>query len=134
MFRVHKRQHEALGEKSFVDRLEADMCEELLGRPSSLEERARLPFREMIKHGVAVARTYGLVTQRDLALFVRNMVTINPEFHLQPHIHAILKDPSLEPPERREKLLMDVSDEEWDEAAKMTPSDPYWARVLPPVP
>jgi hypothetical protein len=133
MFRVHKKQHDALGEKSFVDRLEADLCEEVLGRPASREERARLPFREMILHGVAVARGYGLETQRDLALFVRNMVTINPEFHLQPHIHAILQDPALEPPERREKLLMDVSDEEWDQAARMTVPDAYWSRVLPAV-
>jgi hypothetical protein len=133
MFRVHKKQHQALADKAFVDKLEADMAEDMLGRPASLEERARLPLREMIEHGISVARGYGLITQRDLAFFVLNMVTINPEFHLQPHIQAILRDRSLDPPERRDKMLMDVSDEEWDQAAKMTGSDAYWARVLPPV-
>jgi hypothetical protein len=133
MFRIRTPQRRSLGDKDFIDRLEESIAEDTLGRKVSAEERARLPIREMIEHGVEVARGYGLATQRDLALFVLNMLTINPEFHRQPRIHAILKDPALSPPERRERLLADVSDEEWDEAAKMTDPDRYWARVLPPV-
>ena len=96
------------------------------------EERARLPVRAMVEHGVGVARaTYGLETERDLMLFVLNMITINPEFHLQPRIHAILKDDELPRPVRREKLLTDVSDAEWEQAATMTNHDQYWSRVLP---
>jgi hypothetical protein len=133
MLKIRKPQHQSLSDKGFIDRLEASIAEDIFGRKVSGEERMRLPIREMVEHGVGVARGYGLVTERDLALFVLNMLTINPEFHRQPRIHGILKDSSLEPPERREKLLTDVSDEEWDEAGKMTDADRYWARVLPPV-
>lgn len=133
MLKIRKPQHQSLSDKDFIDRLEASIAEDIFGRKVSGDERTRLPIREMVEHGVLVARGYDLVTERDLALFVLNMITINPEFHRQPRIHAILKDPSLEPAERREKLLSDVSDEEWDEAGAMTDPDRYWARVLPPV-
>lgn len=131
MLRIRRQQHQSLADKDFLDRLEASVAEDALGRKVSAEERARLPFREMIEHGVEVARGFGLVTERDLTLFVLNMISINPEFHRQPHIRAILEDEALAPPTRREKLLMDVSDEEWEEAAKMTDPDRYWSRVLP---
>lgn len=131
MLRIRRQQHQSLADKDFLDRLEASVAEDALGRKVSAEERARLPFREMIEHGVEVARGYGLETERDLTLFVLNMISINPEFHRQPRIRAILEDRSLPPPARREKLLMDVSDDEWQEAAKMTDPDRYWSRVLP---
>lgn len=131
MFRVQPHQHRSLGDQDFFDRLEVFIAEDAFGRKVSAEERARLPFRAMIEHGVEVARSYGLETERDLSLFVLNMITINPEFHRQPRIHALLRDPALAPPERREKLLKDVSDEDWSEAATMTDPDRYWSRVLP---
>ncbi len=92
-----------------------------------------MPFRAMAEHGVEVARGYDLVTERDLTFFVLNMLTINPEFHRQPHIHGILRDSALSPPERRQRMLAEVSDAEWEEAAAMTDPDRYWSRVLPPV-
>jgi len=133
MLRIGQQQHRSLGDKDFIDRLENSIAEDTFGRKVSAEERARLPLRAMIAHGVEVARGYGLETERDLALFVLNMLTINPEFHRQPRIRALLEDPALSPPDRREKLLTDVSDEEWNEAAEMTDPDRYWSRVLPPV-
>ncbi|AKT42886.1 hypothetical protein [Chondromyces crocatus] len=132
MLRIRREQHDALGDKDFLDRLEVLVAEALFHRKVSAAERARLPLRAMCEHGVGVARGYGLETERDLTVFVLNMITINPEFHRQPHIHDILRDPSLSPPDRREKLLMDVSDEAWDEAARMTDADRYWTRVLSP--
>jgi hypothetical protein len=131
MLRIRKKQHEALADKAFIDRLEEYVAEDTFGRKVSAEERARLPIRGMVAHGIEVARGYGLRTERDLMLFVLNMITINPEFHRQRHIHEILQDASLSPPDRREKMLSDVSDEEWEEAARMTNADRYWSRVLP---
>lgn len=131
MLRVRKEQRQSLGDKGFIDKLEASIAEDTLGRQVTEEERARLPLREMIEHGVSVARGYGLETERDLTLFVLNMLTINPEFHKQPRIRGILLDQSLTPPARREKLLVEVSDEEWEEAARMADADRYWSRVLP---
>ena len=85
----------------------------------------------MIEHGIGVARSYGFETQRDLMLFVLNMITINPEWHRQPKIQAILQDKSLTPPARREKLLTEVSEDEWEQAGEMVDEDEYWTRVLP---
>ena len=48
----------------------------------------------------------------------------------QPRIHGILTDKALARPERRERLLTDVSDGEWEQAAQMTDADDYWLRVL----
>lgn len=130
MFRIRKEQHRSLGDKDFLDRLEAMVAEDMLGRRVSAEELARRPLREMIEHGVEVARGYGLATERDLGAFVLNMLTINPEFHRQPRIQGILRDEALSPEARREKLLAEVSDEEWDEAAEMTDPDRYWSGVV----
>ncbi len=131
MFRIRERQQDALADKAFIDRAEEHIAESLLDRRTTAEERARLPIRAMVVHGIEVARGYGLSTQRDLLLFVLNMVTINPDWHRQPHIQRILQDGSLTPPERREKLLTDVSDDEWEEAAAMTDANRYWADALP---
>jgi hypothetical protein len=131
MFKVRKKQHDAVALKGFVDRVEGYMADDILMRRTTAEERARLPLRAMIEHGIGVAQGYGFETERDLMLFVLNMIDINPEFHRQPHIHEIIEDKSLEGAERREKLLTAVSDEEWEEAARMTDPDRYWSRVLP---
>ena len=132
MLRIRKPQQTALGDKDFIERLEGLLAEDFYGRRVTPEERARLPFREMIEHGITVARGYGMKTERDLAAFVLHMVRINPEFHLQPKIRAILDDTSLEPSQRREKLLTGVSTADWDAAARMTDADDYWDRALPP--
>lgn len=131
MFRVKSRNQRPFADGDFIDRLEELLAEDFYGRKVTPEERSRVPFREMIEHGVDVGRGYGLKTERDLAGFVLNMVRINPEFHRQPRINSILRDTALSAPERREKLLTDVSDDEWEEAARMTDADDYWDRVLP---
>jgi hypothetical protein len=131
MFKVTPRNQRPLADEGFVARLEELLAENFYGRVPTPEERARVPFRGMIEHGMEVARSYGLKTERDLAGFVLNMVRINPEFHLQPKINAILRDGALKPAERRDKLLSGVSDDEWEEAARMTDDDAYWDRVLP---
>jgi hypothetical protein len=131
MFKVHQKQEDAVAERAFVDKVEEYLAEDLLERRVSAEERARLPIRAMIEHAIVVARGYGLETQRDLMLFALNMITVNPEWHRQPKIQAILTDAGLTPPARREKLLTDVSYDEWEEAGRMVDTDAYWSRVLP---
>jgi hypothetical protein len=131
MLKIHREQETLVAEKAFVDKVEGFIAEDLLRRRVSAEEKARLPLRAMIEHALVVARGYGWETQRDLMLFALNMITINPGWHRQPHIQAILQDKGLTPPARREKLLVEVSEEEWDEAGAMVDEDEYWTRALP---
>ncbi len=131
MFRVRKPQKETLGDADFIGRLEDLLAEDFFGRRVTPDEKGRVPFRDMIRHGIEVARGFGFRTERDLASFILHMVRINPEFHLQPTIRSILQDTSLDPAVRREKLLTDVTDADWDAAAKMTDADDYWDRHLP---
>jgi hypothetical protein len=130
MFRIRKAQHDAMAMKLFIDRMEGYILERWFGRQVLGEERAGLPMRAVIQHGVDVAQGYGLETERDLMLFVLNMINVNPEFHRQPHVHAILEEASVTGPEWRERLLTEVSDAEWEQAAVMTNADDYWTRVL----
>lgn len=131
MFRVKKPQKEALGDADFLGRLEELLAEDFYGRRVTPEEKRRVPFREMANHGLEVARGFGFRTERDLATFVLHMVRINPEFHKQPKIRSILEDTALAPAVRREKLLTDVTGDEWEAAAKMGDADDYWDRHLP---
>lgn len=131
MFRVRKPQKEALGDADFIGRVEELLAEDFYGRRVTPAEKSRVPFREMVVHGIEVARRFGFRTERDLASFVLHMVRINPEFHRQTAIRAILDDTALEPAVRREKLLTDVSNDDWEAAAKMTDADDYWDRNLP---
>ena len=131
MFRVKKPQKEALGDADFLGRLEELLAEDFYGRRVTPEEKRRVPFREMSAHGLEVARSYGFRTERDLATFVLHMIRIHPEFHRQPKIHSILQDTDLPPAVRREKLLTDVTDDDWSAAAKMGDADDYWDRHLP---
>jgi len=131
MLKVHRDQQVAVADRAFVDMVEEYVAEDLLKRRVSAEEKARLPLRGMIEHAMAVARGYGWETQRDLMLFALNMITINPEWHRHPKIQGIVADRSLSPPARREKLLREVSDAEWQAAAEMADEDDYWSRHLP---
>ncbi len=131
MFKVHQKQEDVAGEKAFVDKVEGYIAEDILKRRVSAIERERLPIRAMVVHAIAVARSYGQETERDLMLFALNMITINPEWHRQPRIHSILRDKTLTGPVRREKLLTDVSEDDWEQAGKMIDEDEYWSRHLP---
>ncbi len=130
MFRTRKEQHDAMAMKLFVDRVEGHVLEGWFGRKVLAEEKAGLPIRAVIQHGVGVAQGYGLQTERDLMLFVLNMINVNPEFHRQPHVRAIIEEASVTGPEWPERLVTEVSDAEWDQAAEMTNADDYWSRVL----
>lgn len=131
MFRIRQAQHDAIAMKRFIDRMEVLILEQWFKRRVFAEECARLPLHAMIEHGVAVAQGYGMETEQDLMSFVLNMITINPEFHRQPHVHAILTDEALEGRELQEELLTAVTEAEWEEAGAMTKIDDYWLRVLP---
>ena len=130
MFRVKKPQKEALGDADFIGRMETLLAEDLYRRAVTEEDKRRFPFREMVAHGIEIARSYGFRTERDLASFVLHMIRINPEFYRHPTIESILRDTALPPAVRRERLLTHVTAEEWRAAERMTNADDYWDRHL----
>lgn len=84
----------------------------------------------MIKHCIKVARSYGFRTEQDIAGFVGHMMTINPGFHNQSRIHAILINPAIPIKERLDRLVVDANEQDWEQASKMVNATVYWARVL----
>lgn len=82
----------------------------------------------MIRHGLAVARAYGFETEQDLATFVLHMILINPAFHREPTIHAILVDPSM-PAADKPDALLGIPEEAWEAAEAMTDPVAYWNEV-----
>src|SRR5688572_13946714 len=120
MFRIRSAQLDAIALERFIDKAEKLIVDQWFKRRSFPEERARLPLRRMLVHAVGVARRYGLESERDLMVFAMHMIEINPAFHEEPQIHAILSDGSLSGAEKRGRILTDVTDAAWDAAASRT--------------
>jgi hypothetical protein len=127
MMRIRKAQMAALAERSFLDESVQHfrlMYEEFVDELSDAELRAR------IQHGFARARAWGLTWEYSLTLFVAHMITINPRFDDQPAIRRVLQDTSLPANERMDAMFDRVTDEDWDEAARMVDPEAYWRAAV----
>lgn len=131
MFRVRKEQLDRIAMKRFIDRVEATLLRQWLVRRVFNRDKRDVPLRKIIEHGVAVAQSYGLETEQELVMFVMHMIDINPEFHKHAHFHRLLKDRALTFRERSDKILTEITADEWKEAARMCDAQGYWSRVLP---
>jgi hypothetical protein len=80
-------------------------------------ERDDPTMQTMLRHGLATARSYGLVQLTDLAAFLALMFDVSPNFHLQPAIHRVLADPDRPPSRRLHNAIASTSDSDWEEAA-----------------
>jgi hypothetical protein len=131
VFVIGKRQLEAIGEEDFTRRVAELFGDDLVANDVAPPEA--LPMKQleaMARHAIEVAQRLGFETERDIVAIALDMVKINPEFYLQPDIRRILTDASIPPGERHERILTDVEDDAWEEAAKMTDPRAYWAKVL----
>jgi hypothetical protein len=126
MLKIRTAQEDALADEDFVRRLVVWLQTRM---PQST---ARLTFRELrcvVRHGIAVARSYDLRSERDLAAFVFDMLAVNPQFHRQPDIHAALSDPNVAVAERMDRATA-APEDAWAEAGKLTDPAAYWTEVL----
>jgi hypothetical protein len=130
MFRVRKEQLERIALTRFIDRVEASLLRHWLARQVFDQDKADIPLRAMIEHGVTVATSYGLETEQELVMFVMRMIELNPQFHEQPHFQRLLRDQTLTFTERSDKMLTEISPDEWRAAARMGDSQAYWSRAL----
>lgn len=126
MLKIRTAQEDALADEDFVRRLVAHIQTRSPGPSAKLTHRQ---LRCVARHGIAVARSYDLVSERDLAAFTLDMLAVNPAFHRQPELHAILKNPETPVSERMDRVTR-ASDEAWTEAGKLTDPAEYWQAVL----
>jgi len=104
MFRITRSQWSSMARTKFLGRIE-----ELI-RVNLRAEAIRYDARRMAEHCVKRAEDYGLVTERAMAAFVLHMVLINPEFHLQSSLNALLRDKSVDDLVRMERLLTNTTE------------------------
>ena len=126
MLRVSPDQRRIVGEPAFVARV---VFHFIRYRHADIDHISDRVLRRRIEHGLAVGRTYGLTWEYSLTVFVAHMITINPEWHLQPAIHRALESESLAPDRRIDAIFGQVTDEDWDEAAERCDAEAYWQQI-----
>jgi hypothetical protein len=128
MLAIKKAQREAMGEPEFVERTIAFIKRRYPGWVYPLSDDE---LKMRVLHGIEKGRSYGLTWEQSLVVFVTHMLTIGPEFDKQPAIQRVLRDSSIDPPDRRMEALQgrDVSDEDWDQSCAMCDREEYWSYV-----
>lgn len=129
MICIRSDQWSSMARHNFLDRIEA-----LIRANLPAETSERLDVRRVAEHCVAAAEGYALTGERAVAAFVLHMLSISPEFHLQPGIRAILDDRGADDAARMERLLTDASESDWEEAVRMCDLAVYWRPFLGPAP
>lgn len=71
---------------------------------------------KMVRLGIEKAKSRGFERAEDIAAFVAIMFEISPNFDIQEHIDAFLKDESVPEGSRMEFLLGRIQNETWAEA------------------
>ena len=127
MLQLRPDQLDVFAEPAFERRIAALLRENL---PPVMREMPETLLVRVARHTIAVARSYKLLTEREIGTFALQMVHINPEFHLQPRLHAILSRPAAPGVDRLEALLAEGSDDDWTAAQGMSDGAAYWSRVL----
>lgn len=116
MLKIRKEQFAAFAPKTddeIIDFIVAHL------RTESADLVERLPsLPEMVRNGVARARSHGLRSLEDLTAFVSIMFEVAPNFDEHPALREALEDESVEVDERLDGLFDSELDEAWEEAAR----------------
>jgi hypothetical protein len=81
---------------------------------------------KMVRTGIARARSYGMTWESSITAFVVLMFVVAPNFDGHPLMTHILKDGSIEPDERIDRLCEQTTDSNW-EAAKRDYNVAAWS-------
>jgi hypothetical protein len=91
------------------DRFEEKLVAHLHGAfPRRSAQLAAAGIREVIRYGIARAREYDIVRQRDVASYITIMFMFGPKFDSQPSsgpLYAVLRDPRLKGSRARARAL-----------------------------
>lgn len=125
MLQIQPKQMEAFGSltddlflKRIVDHLQENYSATLVQLPAgslTVKEIDEAELKAMVTKGIAQARAHGINHESALAAFVAIMFEAAPNFDAHPEIQEILKDASVEPNSRIEKLLEGFSEKVWED-------------------
>lgn len=82
-------------------------------------------LRNMVKIGIARAKSHELKRGQDIAAFVAVMFEVAPKFDEQETIKQVLSDANFPPEERFYQMFERVADEDWLKAETLY-EDTYW--------
>jgi hypothetical protein len=119
------RPFEPQAEAAFVRRVmeylrekHADDVVRLPKYQSKVRDLSDKVLREMVAGGIARGRNYGMTWKSNLISFVVLMVMVAPNFDEDERVENNLKDGGVPAEERLDKVLDELTDEEWDAIAK----------------
>jgi adenine-specific DNA methylase len=125
MLQIHPKQMEAFGgvtddllAKRIVGHLRADYSDTMVQLPSgslTVKEIEEAELKAMVTRGVAQARAYGIDHESALATFVAIMFEAAPNFDAHPELNQTLRDESVAPNSRIDKLLERFNEKIWEE-------------------
>jgi hypothetical protein len=117
--RIHADQLEAL-QQGLVARFVDELCGHLRAHHAALVAGLdELALRSRVADGVARAREHGFLARCDVGFFVSLLFAIGPSFDQHVLVRAILEDEDATPEERAARLVTDLSDNIWYEAAAL---------------
>lgn len=118
------RPFEAQAENAFIERVMEYLRKNHADAPvrlpkiesaaAGVSELTDKVLREMVIGGIARARNYGMTWKSTLISFVVLMFIVAPNFDEDGRVEKVLKNGQIPADERVEKLLDELSDEEWD--------------------
>ncbi len=127
MFKIRPAQADILADEDFIQRAIAYLHVRL---PESVEAMQPADLRALVRHTMEVARSYGLVSERGLMNFLLDMLGVGPNFHLEPHINAVLWRTDLPEDERLDRMVADVDDDAWAAAGQLVDPETYWDQAI----
>ncbi len=98
--------------------------------PMDVTTIGNLPFAtllEMVRQGIARARAYGMAFESSFAAFLAIMIEFAPNFDEHPQVQQILKDESLPPDARLDRVLDEAILEQQREEIKQNYDSGAWA-------
>lgn len=116
---------ERQAQETFGDRLFQHLKE---AHSEALEQLSPDVLRARVRAGIARARQQGFVWESSLTAYVALMFEIAPNFDQHPVIRAILQEDSSDPEARISRLAVDVPDEVWEEAERLSDDADWSAR------
>ncbi|HLG17534.1 MAG TPA: hypothetical protein VJH03_24030 [Blastocatellia bacterium] len=135
MLRIRPEQLEPfkpVAEAAFVRRVTAYVREKhgevVIELPDGARAVKQLPddaLLEIVRSGIARARSYGMTWESTLTAFVAIMFVVAPNFDEHPLIQRVLKDESVPPDSRIDLLWERTTDQNW-EAAQRNSNPASW--------